>query len=176
MIFHGIEGWEASGTPRTFSEPFASASVTVTKYIYTGRIAAPTYGNMNLNITGLRPPGNLLIALFNEEGIYPAQPSSVAYTPFSSTEMTYTFNGLSFGDYVIFVFHDENNNRSPDRDSATNLFTEGYGLANMDKVDLSSAAAVLAGTGFYNIKVPFDEDGQTVEIKVLYPPFPWQDH
>jgi len=175
MILHGEQGWEVSGEPRTFSEPFSSASVTVTKYDYSGRVAAPTYGKLNLHITGLRPSGNLLIALFNDAGTYPIQPSSVAYIGFSNTEMTYTFDGLSFGDYVIYVFHDENNSKTPDRDSETGLFSEGYGWANMDKVDLRSAAAVRAGSSFNNIKYTFDEDGKTVEIKILYAPFPWQN-
>lgn len=174
MILHGEEGWEASGEPMTFSGPFSQASVTVTKYVYTGVVAAPTFGKLNLHITGLRPPGSLLIALFNDDASYPVQPSSVVFPGFSDTEMTYTFDGLSFGDYVIYVFHDENYNKAPDMDSATGLFSEGYGWANMDKVDLSDAAFVRAGTNFNNIKYAFDEDGQTVEIKLLYPPFPWQ--
>jgi uncharacterized protein (DUF2141 family) len=82
---------------------------------------------------------------------------------------------LSFGDYVIYVFHDENNNKSPDRDRASGLFTEGYGWANEDKVDLSSSGSMLAGTSFNNIKYAFEKDGQVVQIKILYPPFPWQD-
>ena len=175
MILHVAEGWETSGEPRTFFEPFASSSVTVTKYVYSGRVAAPTYGKLNLHITGLRPPGNLLIALFNDEATYPLRPSSVVFTGFSDTETTYTFDGLSFGNYVIYVFHDENNNKSPDQDSATGLFSEGFGWANMDKVDLRYAAAVREGTSFNNIKYPFDEDGKTVEIKIYYPPFPWQN-
>lgn len=175
MILYGQGGWEASGESRTFSEPFSSASVTVAKIVYTGRVAAPTSGKLNLHITGLRPPGNLLIALFNDEATYPIQPSSVAFTGFSDTEITYTFEGLSFGDYVIYVFHDENNNKSPDRDSETDLFSEGYGWANMDKVDLRSAAAVREGSSFNNIKYTFDENGKTVEIKIMYPPFPWEN-
>jgi uncharacterized protein (DUF2141 family) len=174
-ILKGEQGWEVSGEPITFAEPFSSVSVTVSKYVYNGRVAAPTYGKLNLHITGLRPPGNLLIALFNDAGNYPVQPSSVAFTGFSNAEITYTFDGLSFGDYVIYVFHDENNNKSPDRDSETSLFSEGYGWANMDKVDLRSAAAVREGTSFNNIKYPFDEDGKTVEIKIYYAPFPWQN-
>jgi hypothetical protein len=67
------------------------------------------------------------------------------------------------------------NNRSPDRDIETDLFSEGYGWANMDKVDLSSVEAVRAGTSFNAIKYAFDEDGKTVEIKIYYPPFPWQN-
>jgi uncharacterized protein (DUF2141 family) len=82
---------------------------------------------------------------------------------------------LDFGDYVLYVFHDENDNKSPDRDSATGLFSEGFGWANMDKVDLRYAAAVREGSSWDNIKVPFAEDGQTVEIKMIYPSFPWEN-
>jgi uncharacterized protein (DUF2141 family) len=174
-ILHGEEGWEASGEPITFSGPFAQAGVTVTKYVYTGHVAAPTFGKLNLHITGLRPSGSLLLALFNDEASYPTQPSSVAFTGFSDTEMTYTFDGLSFGDYVIYIFHDENNNKAPDRDSETGMFTEGHAWANMDKVDLTNAGAVREGTSFNNIEYTFDEDGQTVEIKIFYAPFPWEN-
>jgi uncharacterized protein (DUF2141 family) len=173
-ILNGEQGWEVSGEPVTFAGPFSQCSVTVTKYVYTGHVAAPTAGTLNLHITGLRPPGSLLLALFDSAGSYPIQPSSVAFTGFSDTEITYTFDGLSFGDYVIYVFHDENGSKSPDRDSATGMFTEGHAWANMDKVDLRSAAAVREGTSFNNIKYPFDEDGKTVEIKMYYAPFPWQ--
>jgi uncharacterized protein (DUF2141 family) len=174
-ILHGEQGWEVSGEPITFAGPFTSAGVTVTKYVYSGRVAAPTSGKLNLHITGLRPPGSLLLALFDSADSYPIQPSSVVFTGFNDTEITYTFEGLSFGDYVIYVFHDENGSKSPDRDSETGMFTEGHAWANMDKVDLRSAAAVREGTSFNDIKYPFDEDGKTVEIKILYPPFPWQN-
>lgn len=174
-ILHGEPGWEVSGEPITFSGPFSQAGVTVAKYVYTGRGTEPTSGTLSLHITGLRPPGNLLIALFNDETTYPVQPSSVAYIGFSDTEMTYTFDGLSFGDYVIYAFHDENNNKTPDRDNESGLFTEGCGWANMDKLDLRHAAAVREGSSFNNIKYAFDENGQTVQIKIYYPPFPWQN-
>jgi uncharacterized protein (DUF2141 family) len=175
MILHGEEGWEESGEAKVFWGSYMSASVTVRKVVYTGQVATPTFGKLNLHISGIRPPGNLLIALFNNEASYPTQPSSIAYPSFSDTEMTYTFDGLSFGDYVIYVFHDENYNKSPDRDLETGLFSEGYGWANMDKVDLSSAEAVRDQTSFNSIKYIFDVDGETIEINLLYPPFPWQN-
>ena len=174
-ILKGEPGWEASGEPRTFAGPFSQASVTVTKFVYTGRNTEPTSGKLNLHITGLRPPGSLLLALFNDEATYPVQPSSVVFTGFNNTEITYTFDGLSFGDYVIYLFHDENYSKSPDHDSATGLFSEGHAWANMDKVDLTNASAVREGTSFNNIKYAFDEDGKTVEIKMYYAPFPWQN-
>jgi len=172
-ILKGEQGWEVSGEPMTFAGPFTSAGIRVTKYVYTARAAAPTFGKLNLHFTGLQPPGTLLIALFNDAGSYPAQPSSVAFTPFSDTETTYTFDGMFFGEYGIYVFHDQNNNKAPDRDS-DGLFIEPLGWSNMDKVDLRSAESVREGTDFNDIKVPFDEDGETVEIKLVYPPFPWQ--
>jgi hypothetical protein len=45
----------------------------------------------------------------------------------------------------------------------------------MDKSDLQSAEVVKESTSFDNIKYAFDEDGKTVEIKIMYPPFPWQN-
>jgi hypothetical protein len=45
----------------------------------------------------------------------------------------------------------------------------------MDKVDFTSAESVTEGTNFDNIKYAFDEDGKTAEIKIMYPPFPWQN-
>jgi uncharacterized protein (DUF2141 family) len=173
-ILHGEAGWAVSGKAKTFSEPFSLTSVTVTKYVYTGVKKAPTFGKLNLHITGLRPSGTLLIALFNAQADYPVQPSSVAFTGFNSAEITYTFDGLDFGDYVIYVFHDANNNKLPDRDSETGEFLEGYGWANMDKVDLRYADSVREGTRFNNIKFSFDADGKTAEINIIYPPFPWQ--
>ena len=170
----GEEGWEVSGEPITFAGPYSQAGVTVTKYAYTGVAVKPTFGKLNLHITGIRPPGNLLIALFNDKTKYPTQPSSVVFTGFNDTETTYTFDGMSFGDYVIYVFHDENNNKAPDRDSTTDWFSEGYGWANMDKVDLRYIESVRDQTNFDNIKYAFDEDGKTAEIKIMYPPFPWQ--
>jgi uncharacterized protein (DUF2141 family) len=124
-------------------------------------------------MTGLRPPGTLLIALFNSASAYPVQPSLVTFTDFSETEANYPVEGLDFGEYVIYVFHDENNNKSPDRDSATGLFSEGFGWANMEKVDLHSAAAVREGSSWGNIKYLFTQDWQTAEIEIIYPPFPW---
>jgi hypothetical protein len=35
-ILYGVPGWELSGGPKTFSEPFSPISVTLTKYVYSG--------------------------------------------------------------------------------------------------------------------------------------------
>jgi hypothetical protein len=73
------------------------------------------------------------------------------------------------------VIHDENQDNTADLDSATGLYTEGFGMVNMDKLDLRNAAAVKEGNTFDNLKYTFNKDGTTVEIKMYYPPFPWQN-
>jgi len=172
IILHGEQGWEVSGEPVTFSRPFSKDTVTATKYEYTGRETALPYGTLNLHITGLRPPGNVIIALKSD---YRQNFSRSAYIGFDSTEMTFAVERLYFGDYVIQVIHDENNNKTVDLDSETGLISEGFGWANMDKVDLGNAKAVREGSSFSNMKYTSDENGKTVEIKIYYPPFPWQN-
>lgn len=147
--------------------------------IYFGNIAqrfyirnfVPHFGTLNLRITGLRPPGNLIISLRTD---YTQNFSRKSYMSFNSTEMTYPVDALYFGDYIIQVVNDENNNETADLDSETGLFSEGFGMVNMDKLDLRNAAAMKTRNTYDNLKYTFHKDGETVEIKMYYPPFPWQ--
>ena len=132
----------------------------------------PHYGTLNLHITGLRPPGNIIINLKTD---YTQNFSRSIYMSFDSTEMTFAVDGLYFGDYLIQVIHDENNNKTADLDSTSGLFTEGFGMVNMGKLDLRNAATVKEGITYDNLKYTFNKDGNTVEIKMYYPPFPWQN-
>jgi hypothetical protein len=131
----------------------------------------PHFGTLNLHITGLRPPGYLIINLKTD---YTQNFSRSIYMGFDSTEMTFPVDVLYFGDYVIQAIHDENNNNTADLDSATGLFREGFGMVNIDRLDLRNAAAVKERNTYDNLKYAFDKDGETVEIKMYYPPFPWQ--
>jgi hypothetical protein len=128
-------------------------------------------GTLTLHITGLRPPGNMIIRL---RSVGAANSSRSAYRRFDTPEMSYTVDGLYFGDYVIQVIHDENENEIADVDSQTGLFLEGFGMANMDRLDLRNAAALKAGEPFDGLKYTFNQRGKTVEIQIVYPPFPWQ--
>ncbi len=172
LILRGERGWEASGEPVIFSESFSPNSVTATKYIYTGRVVAPTFGTLNLHITGLRPPGHLIIRL---KADYTQNFSRSVSMAFDSTETTYAVDALYFGDYVIQVIHDENNNQTADLDSDSGLFSEGFGMVNLEKLDLRNATVVKEGSASNDLKYAFDENGKTVEIKMYYPPFPWQN-
>ena len=132
----------------------------------------PHFGALNLHVTGLRPPGHLIINLKTD---YSQNFSRSVHVGFNSTEVTFAVDGLYFGDYLIQVIHDENKNNTADLDSATGLFTEGFGMVNMDKLDLQNPAALKAGYTYDNLKYTFSKDGNTVEIKMYYPPFPWQN-
>ena len=129
------------------------------------------FGTLNLHITGLRPPGNIII---NVKADATKNFSQSVYMSFNSAEVTYAVDGLYFGDYVIQVIHDQNNNRIADVDNETGLFLEGFGMANLDKLDLHSAVALKTGSTFDNLKYAFEKDGDTIEIMMYYPPFPWQ--
>lgn len=147
--------------------------------LYFGNIAqrfyirhfVPHYGTLNLHITGLRPPGNLIINLKTD---YTQNFSTSIRISFNSTEMTFPVEALYFGDYVIQVIHDQNNNQMADLDSATGLFSEGFGMVNLDRLDLQNAVAIKKQNTYDNLKYAFKKNGETVEIKMYYPPFPWQ--
>ncbi len=94
---------------------------------------------------------------------------------FDRTELTYAVDGLYFGNYIIQVIHDENNNQTADLDSDSGLFSEGFGMVNLEKLDLRNATVVKEGSASNDLKYAFDENGKTVEIKMYYPPFPWQN-
>jgi hypothetical protein len=128
-------------------------------------------GTLTLHITGLRPPGNMIIRL---QSVGAANVSRRVYRRFDTAEITYTVDRLYFGDYVIQVVHDENDNEIADIDSQTGLFQEGFGMANMDPLDLRDVAIKNPGEPFDNLKYTFDQRGKTVEIQMVYPPFPWQ--
>jgi hypothetical protein len=140
-------------------------------YKFYARRFTSHYGTLNLHITGLRPPGNMIIHL---QSVGNTNFSRNMYRSFDTAEMTYAVDGLYFGDYVIQVVHDENNNQAVDVDSQTGLINEGFGMANLDKLNLQNAAAMKEGGTSGDLKYTYDENGNTAEIKMYYPPFPWQ--
>ena len=79
--------------------------------------------------------GQICVLVFIEENGYPEE-FEKAYlqkiVPASTNPMTIEIDGLSEGDYVVTVLHDENGNDSMDK----NMFgkpLEGYGISNNPK-------------------------------------------
>jgi hypothetical protein len=128
-------------------------------------------GTLTLHITGLRPPGNMIIRL---RSVGAANSSRSVYRRFDTPEMSYTVDGLYFGDYVIQVIDDENANEIADVDRQTGQFLEGFGMANMALLDLRNADGIKAGEPFDSLKYTFNQRGKTVEVQMYYPPFPRQ--
>jgi uncharacterized protein (DUF2141 family) len=167
-ILKGEKGWELSGQPVTFSEPYSKDNFTAAKYVYTGRETTLKEGTLNLHITDLKPAGNLLILIYNKDPL-----DDKFYHPYyiniSGKEMTFPIDGLPFGEYAIVVYHDENVNYFPDIDDNTGLPKEGIGIVNMEKLDLSSLQKSFT---FKNLKYLFNENNTTVDVRMFYPPFP----
>ncbi len=179
-LIAAIDHRDANGKP-WYQKPasWGRIMIILVALLYFGNIArrfyirhlVPHYGTLNLHITGLRPPGNLIIRLKTD---YTQNFSRSSYRSFNSPELTYSVDILYFGDYVIQVIQDENNNQAADLDNETGLFSEGFGMANLEKLDLRNAAAIKTQNTYDNLKYTFRQNGETVEIKMEYPPFPWQ--
>jgi hypothetical protein len=166
-ILKGIKGWELSGEPKVFSEPYAKFNFTAAKYIYTGRDPDLKQGSLNLHLTGLNPPGNLLILLYNKPPMDEHTYKSF-YVNFSGPEMVFPIDGLPFGEYAIVLYHDQNINYYPDYDNVTHLPKEGIGIVNWEKLDRK---AIQSSFTFENLKFDFQKKEETVEVPIFYPPF-----
>lgn len=166
-ILKGIKGWEASGEPRVFSEPFAKFNFTAAKYEFTGRNPDLKQGSLNLHLTGLKPSGNLLILMYSNPPMDEHTYKSF-YANITGSEMTFPIDGLPFGEYSIVVYHDENINYYPDYDNGTQLPREGIGVVNWEKLDLK---ALQSSFNYDNLKYDFHEKEETVEVPMFYPPF-----
>ncbi len=71
----------------------------------------------------------------------------------------FQFTGLPFGEYAVFVFHDENGNGRLDTEGGISL--EGFGTSNNGTVSAGPP-------GFEESKFEFFKDGKAVDITVYY--------
>ncbi len=109
-----------------------------------------------------------MLALYDHLPITPnLPPHSYAYVHASGKEMSYTFDGLDYGDYLLVVMHDENKNHSPDFDNQ-GVPLEGFSIVNIENADFSAG---FNGVNLENLKFSFNEPEMTVEARMHYPPF-----
>ena len=165
-ILKAKDGWEETIESKTYSDPFSLFAFTVSKYEYTGRESERQQGTLNVHITGLRPVGYIYFSLYDHG---PLSRTAPIYRwgegPVTGDEMLYTFDGLEYGEYVLVVAHDENDNRIHDFDSDGLLPIEGTFVLNMD------VGGGLEDFIFEDLKFSFDEPEQTIEAEMQYPPF-----
>jgi uncharacterized protein (DUF2141 family) len=176
-ILKGEQGWETYLKPKTYSEPYSPVVFTVQKYIYTGQENVRR-GTLTVHITGLKPRGALFAVLYDKESPFwngplskMAPPYRFEYVTVEKEEMLYTFDGLEYGEYVLVLAQDENENHVHDFDHEGRLPVEGMFILNYEKMDLSLG---LEDFTFDKLKFMFNEPEKTIEAKMLYPPFAGQ--
>jgi uncharacterized protein (DUF2141 family) len=170
-------GWEAYLNPKTYSVPNTVVKFTAQKYIYTGRENSQR-GSLLVRITGLIPKGALFAVLYDKEAPFwngplskTAVPYRFEYVNIDKEEIDYSFDGLDYGEYVVVMAQDENENHIIDLDRQRRLPVEGMYILNFEKMDLSSG---LKNFNFDELKFTFNEPEKTIEVKMLYPPFTGQ--
>ena len=159
-ILKDIPGWEKVIEKIDSYDPYALNRFSFKKYVYTGKKNThETSGDLVLNITNIKKldrDSTLWISLYDKDfedeprRIYKAKIIRV-----NSSEFKYVFHNLKYGEYAVFIRHDENHN---------NIFDlkEGYGISNYDPLE-----------GLYlryeKIKFEFNKHKQIVEIEMYYP-------
>jgi uncharacterized protein (DUF2141 family) len=87
--------------------------------------------------------------------------------------MLYTFDGLEYGEYLLVLAQDENENHVHDFDHEGRLPVEGVFILNNEKMDLTLSLNYFS---FDKLKFTFHSPEKTIEVKMLYPPFTGQSH
>ena len=115
--------------------------------------------SLSVSITGLKKQkGQVYFLLFDQEEGFPkevAKAKLVGKVPAKGTSVSYTFEGVPYGQYAVAVFHDENSNGEIDTNfigfpkekvGASNM--KGLGKPNFRKcaIDLNQPSQSLALT------------------------------
>ena len=170
-ILGGAPGWQESLAPRTYAEPYSYVAFTVTEYTHTGRDDGQQRGTLSVHIIGLKPVGYLKAALYDRDPIAStAPPCRFETINVTGEEMTYSFDGLAYGEYVLVLAHDENKDPVQQVDGR-GVPREGMWVMNHEKSGGSYAGE---GLHFDELKFTFDEPERVIEATMLYPPFPEQ--
>ncbi|HET6450369.1 MAG TPA: glycosyltransferase family 39 protein [Spirochaetia bacterium] len=151
-------GWEVVGQPRTFSDPplYSFATFTLTRYAHTGGQA--NRGKITFQVAGIRAPGTLVADVFS--GWPPTAGNHVRrqFLSVPTGRAAMTIGNLPYGDYVLGVFVDQNNNSVPDAG-------EGIWAANGQKIDPKVG---LLGASFDELKFSFHEPEHVFSVPLWY--------
>ena len=166
-ILQGAQGWERSGSPVRAIEHYSPIMFTAQKYEYNENANSQPGAKLTVHVTGLKPNKQILVfALFDHGPIDTTQvPGWVGVANVDEPEKSYTFYGLPFGDYVMFMFHDLNGNKAFDMDPQTGKPTDGFYLFNGDKMGPGQQIM------FDQIKFHVDQPEVKIEAIMNYPPF-----
>ena len=91
---------------------------------------AVAQNSIQVKVTGIREAsGNILIALFNNEGDFLKKAVQSRSIKASDTTVIYVFDNLAAGDYAISIIHDENSNGELDK-NYLGIPREGFAFGN----------------------------------------------
>jgi len=170
----GEEGWHETLEPRTYSTPYSHVQFSIAKYSYTGQPHSENQGTLKIHLTGLKPIGYVMVRLYDKGPLFPqGEPVRYENVIVLDEELSYVFDGLEFGDYVLVLAHDENENFGYDIDRKKRLPVEGGWIMNIEKMDLSEG--FFQDLTFEKYKFSFNEPERTIEAHMMYPPFPGQN-
>jgi hypothetical protein len=173
-ILQGEPGWETAQEPITVSEPYSYVQFTAQKYAFTGQVDTRPRGTLKVHLTGLKPIGYLMILLYIKDPILQGA-TNIFYLETIAVpgeETTYSLIDWDYGEYVIVILHDENKDHDWNMDPVTHLPAEGGFIFNLEKVDFSKGIEKgIESITFDLLKFSFDEPEQTIEAKMMYPPW-----
>ncbi len=120
-------------------------------------------GDLTVIITGCdNNEGNVQIALYNSEESYSSKQDETVFKsetiPVENRGVTWIVKNISFGDYAIKTFHDENSDSLINK-NLLGIPTESYGFSN-------NAKARFAQPAFSKAKFLFNPEEAQVEIRL----------
>lgn len=123
-----------------------------------------SHGQLNVLVEGLdSEKGDLKLLLFNRDTGFPFDSWNAMYQVDIDIETegnTVVFKSIPFGEYAIFVYHDENGNGKFDK-SWTGAAKEGFGYSNRNG---SSRVAPLYSQSKFN----FDNNGSELVLELVH--------
>jgi uncharacterized protein (DUF2141 family) len=169
-VLRGAQGWVRSGSPVHAIEHDSPIMFTAQKYTYNENTKIVPKTNLTVHVTGLKPNGqNVFFVLYDHAPLSPTAPGKVDMVPVETTEATYTFYGLPYGDYAVVIMHDLNGNNNYDTDPQTGAPTDGFYIVNLGAQNFSLATD--GQIAFDQVKFHVDQPEIMIEAIMAYPPF-----
>ncbi len=122
-------------------------------------------GNLTVTVTNIKNmKGEIEFLLFNKPEGFPND-AAVAYKTLRAKVINSTcsvsFNKISYGEYAVGIYHDENNNRKLDK-AWYGMPKEGVGVSN------NPSLGIFSPPKYETAKFTFDTSKNNITIKIKY--------
>ena len=137
------------------------ALVVITLFSFTGSKAqSVNNGILTVNITNIESKkGTIRVHVFRKEDDIFGKPYLLKLITPDTDGLKLAFKDLPFSEYVVYVFHDKNNNKKMDH--SWGLPAEPFGYSNNWELTLFSGKP-----SFEKTKMTFSKQNTTVNIKL----------